>query len=531
MGKKFLILYEHASGYALLRIQQFEEIGAQIPEVEATMTDPTLFLSACKLVAFSPFTSGLNALENANAISEGALSDDLRLFISSNIPEQKKSKIILGVGGTKLAQTINEEMGIAVKTTDAVPEIMRGIRLHFHLIIKGLTDVAEQQAQLGLSHAYSRSKVKFNVNRVDNMIIQSIALIDQLDKDINTFAMRIREWYSYHFPELYKIVPDNYNYSKAVRFICNRKNLTLESQKQLEEMLLDSAKAQDIMDASRSSIGMDISDIDIENIQLFCDRVISLYEYRMKLQEYLKSKMANIAPNLTAIIGEHVGARLISHAGSLTNLAKYPASTIQILGAEKALFRAIKNRTATPKYGILFHASMIGKATKENKGRVSRSLANKCAIASRIDCFSDVPTSFFGNVLKDLVETRLRYHEGGCIGDKPPLTSDVLGAASEQANVEREIIRKRERKRAKKEAKKSKEGTVDGHDELQMEVDTLGNSSNLITSEKKKKKKRSDLTDNDLTSPSIKESKKKKVAHEELVPALSKMSVEDGIKH
>merc|ERR1711916_204486 len=111
--------------------------------------------------------------------------------------------------------------------------------------------------------------------------------------------------------------------------------------------------------------------------------------------------MAAVAPNLGELIGEHVGARLISHAGSLTNLAKYPASTWEILGAEKALFRALKTRGNTPKYGLIFHSTFIGRAATKNKGRISRYLANKASIASRIDCYSDEPNDVFGKQLKE----------------------------------------------------------------------------------------------------------------------------------
>ena len=114
-----------------------------------------------------------------------------------------------------------------------------------------------------------------------------------------------------------------------------------------------------------------------------------------------------------ALIGDIVAARLISHAGSLTNLAKYPASTVQILGAEKALFRALKTKGNTPKYGLIFHSSFIGKATARNKGRISRYLANKCSIASRIDCFSDFQTTLFGEKLKEQVEERLAFYDKG----------------------------------------------------------------------------------------------------------------------
>merc|ERR1711990_661695 len=125
----------------------------------------------------------------------------------------------------------------------------------------------------------------------------------------------------------------------------------------------------------------DISPIDLINIEKFAKRTISLAEYRKELAKYLQDKMGNVAPNLATLIGDVVGARLISHAGSLTNLAKYPASTVQILGAEKALFRALKKKGNTPKYGLIFHSSFIGRAAAKNKGRISRFLANKCTIA------------------------------------------------------------------------------------------------------------------------------------------------------
>merc|ERR1712228_302180 len=120
-----------------------------------------------------------------------------------------------------------------------------------------------------------------------------------------------------------------------------------------------------------------------------------------------QSKMGQVAPNLATLIGEIIGARLISKAGSLTNLAKAPASTVQILGAEKALFRALKTKGNTPKYGLIYHSTFIGRAQARNKGRISRYLANKCSIASRIDCFSDYSTTAFGEKLKEQVEERL----------------------------------------------------------------------------------------------------------------------------
>uniref|UniRef100_A0A8C5Q2G9 Nucleolar protein 56 n=1 Tax=Leptobrachium leishanense TaxID=445787 RepID=A0A8C5Q2G9_9ANUR len=440
-------LFEHAAGYALFAVKEVEEIGMLLPQVEESLLNIGKFSSMVKLAAFSPFKSAQSALENINAISEGVLHEDLKLLLETNMPVKKK-KALLGVGDAKIGAAVQEELKIPCQTGGVVAEILRGIRLHFHALVKGLTAQSASKAQLGLGHSYSRAKVKFNVNRVDNMIIQSISLLDQLDKDINTFSMRVREWYGYHFPELVKIVADNYTYCRMAKYIGNRKELSEDKLEEMEEIVMDSAKAQAVLDASRSSMGMDISPIDLINIESFSTRVISLSEYRKGLQEYLRSKMNQVAPSLSALIGEVVGARLISHAGSLTNLAKYPASTVQILGAEKALFRALKTRGNTPKYGLIFHSTFIGRAATKNKGRISRYLANKCTIASRIDCFSEIPTSVFGEKLREQVEERLAFYE---TGEAPRKNLDVMKEALVEATgVVSELKRKQEKKEKKR---------------------------------------------------------------------------------
>merc|ERR1712196_639506 len=162
------------------------------------------------------------------------------------------------------------------------------------------------------------------------------------------------------------------------------------------------------------------------NINTFAGQVIKLAALREALSTYLTKKMMAVAPNLCTLIGERVGARLISHAGSLTNLAKFPASTVQILGAEKALFRALKTKGNTPKYGLIFHSTFIGRAAQKNKGRISRYLANKASLSSRIDCFSDVTTTVFGEKLRDQVEERLAFLTEGT---RPRKNIDVMQEA------------------------------------------------------------------------------------------------------
>lgn len=131
------------------------------------------------------------------------------------------------------------------------------------------------------------------------------------------------------------------------------------------------------------------------------------------MAEYLKNRMAAVAPNLTMLVGELVAAKLISHSGSLMNLAKLPASTIQILGAEKALFRALKAKKNTPKYGLIYNASIVGAAKNNIKGKISRTLANKCALCVRYDALGEDTDGTLGAKNKAYVDGRLKLLESG----------------------------------------------------------------------------------------------------------------------
>merc|ERR1712179_504466 len=518
------VLFEHAAGYGLFRLQEFEEVATFLPQVEESVTDVSKFSQVVNLIGFFPFKTAGDALSNINSVSEGIVSDDLKLFLETNMP--KKGGALLGVSDSKLSASINDACGIKCTHIGVVPEVIRGIRQHFPKLVKGFSSSSSDKSQLGLSHSYSRAKVKFNVNNSDNMIIQSIALLDQLDKDINTFCMRIREWYSYHFPELIKIVPENALYAKVVKLIKNRKELTQDKLEELETILMDSSRAQAVIDASKSSMGMDISPVDLLNIDMFASRVIGITEYRKELATYLQNKMALVAPNLATLIGDTVGARLISHAGSLTNLAKCPASTVQILGAEKALFRALKTKGNTPKYGLIFHSSFIGRAGAKNKGRISRYLANKASIASRLDCFSDESTSVFGSKLKEQVEDRLKFYE---TGDLPRKNVEVMAEAVEEAAEDAKKKKKKEKKKRKAEdaeesvteeaaneeepPKKKKKKNKDK--EVAAEAaETTVNTTADVEDETPKKKKKSKVAEDEVEANGD-------VSLEEVVPAVS----------
>jgi len=245
--------------------------------------------------------------------------------------------------------------------------------------------------------------------------------------------MRLKEWFSWHFPELTRIVNDNTIFTKLVHFIENRDGVTDERKDEITAIVMCEEKASQVIEAAKTSMGTDLNETDCQQIKRLAERVADLIDFRDALIAYLKDRMTAVAPNLGALIGEQLGSKLIAHAGSLTNLAKYPASTIQILGAEKALFRALKTKGKTPKYGLIFNSTFIGRAAQKNKGKISRYLANKCAIAARVDCFSEAPTNKFGNALREQIEERLKFVTSGT---KPRKNKDAMAEVIDELKNE-----------------------------------------------------------------------------------------------
>ena len=348
-AKNLLVLHESAAGYALFEVVAFDEIGALLEGAMDAVTSLDKFSRAVKLKAFQPFESAEDALSNINAVSEHSCTDSLHNFLEMNLPKIKKKKegkapsFALGVIDPAFATAIADGLpGLSCRSDETVREIIRGCRVHLTHYVKGLGDGSQEQAQLGLGHSYSRGKVKFNPARSDNMIIQSIALLDQMDKDLNTFAMRVREWYSWHFPELKDLVKDNYMYARCAAFIQDKRTLCSTSAGQstsedgedggdsaedklpgLVEIIGDEDVANAVVAAARTSMGMDCSAVDMVNIVNFTQRMVKLAEYRKQLASYLTDKMSIVAPNLSALIGDTVAARLISKVRHISSISSF----------------------------------------------------------------------------------------------------------------------------------------------------------------------------------------------------------------
>lgn len=399
-----LVLFETPGGYALFKLLDEGKL-ASADSLWEDFQSPERAAKVVKLKAFSKFQDTATAVAAATAIQNQTLDKSLSKFLKKEVGEDGRLAIL----DKKLGSQIKEKLGIKCIHDNSVGELMRGIRSQLETLLTGVAESDMRAMKLGLSHSMARFKLKFSPEKVDVMIIQAIALLDELDKELNTYSMRVREWYGWHFPEMAKIVTDNTMFAKTVKKVGFRTNFATTD---LSDILPEDIEHA-VKEAAEVSMGTEISKDDIENISDLCDQVASISIYRTQLFDYLKNRMMAIAPNLTCLVGELVGARLIAHAGSLMSLAKHPASTVQILGAEKALFRALKTKHDTPKYGLIYHASLVGQADPKFKGKISRVLAAKTSLSARMDALGESEGVTVGLELRLKVENRLRRLEGG----------------------------------------------------------------------------------------------------------------------
>ncbi|KAJ1297136.1 hypothetical protein BS78_01G355000 [Paspalum vaginatum] len=554
-----LVLFETPAGFALFKVLDEGKLD-KVEDLWKEFTTPDSARRVVELKAFNKFENTSDALSAATLIIDSKPTKGLRKFLQKHCEGET-----LAVADSKLGNAIKEKLKIDCLHNSAVMELMRGLRNQLTELITGLGAQELGPMSLGLSHSLSRYKLKFSPEKVDTMIIQAIGLLDDLDKELNTYAMRVREWYGWHFPELTKIVTDNIQYAKVVKMMSNRTNaVNLD----FSEILSDEEVETQLKEAAVISMGTEVSDLDLSNIKELCDQVLALSEYRAQLYDYLRSRMNTIAPNLTALVGELVGARLIAHGGSLLNLAKQPGSTIQILGAEKALFRALKTKHSTPKYGLIYHASLIGKASQKYKGKISRSLAAKTALAIRYDALGDGEDNSIGTESRLKLETRLQVLEhrelgksAGSTKGKPkievyekdrkkgagalmtpaktynPAADVVLGQSNEETPKKSELASKKRKHHevdtepsaepaeeaiqedGKKKKKKSKESEetpavdADGKKKKKKKSKESEEPAVAVAEGEKKKKKKSDTDGEDVamqTEESGKKDKKKK---------------------
>lgn len=500
-----LVLFETPAGHAIFKVLDKGKLK-DVDNIYKEFETPEVAGKMVKLKSFQKFEDTTSALSAATSICDGKLDKSLRKFLAK---ECTGDKIKLGVGDIKLGGLIKEKLGLKCVADQTVAELTRGIRQQLASLLTGLPEKDLNAMKLGLSHSLCRYKLKFSPDKVDTMIIQAISLLDELDKELNTYAMRVREWYGWHFPEMGKIIGDNLLFARVVKKMGFRTNASTTD---LSDILPEDIE-ESVKEAAEVSMGTEISDQDCDNIQELCDQVTNIATYRAQLYEYLHNRMNAIAPNLTCMVGELVGARLIAHAGSLLSLAKHPASTVQILGAEKALFRALKTKHDTPKYGLIYHASLVGQAAPKHKGKISRVLAAKASLSVRMDALGDGEGVTIALDHKIKVENRLRVLEGGSAkaisgtgktqsnqaAHTPAITSTYNEAADVTISKKRKVSEEEEpdKKKKKKDKKRKIEETKEAPETPKSEKKKKKKKDKeaavepeVVKSEKKKKKKK-----------------------------------------
>ncbi|KAK7948120.1 putative nucleolar protein NOP58 [Apiospora aurea] len=379
------VLAETPAGYGLFKAKDKKLLSRD--DVASALDSAEAINSMLSLKKMIKFEDASEALGEYTSLTEGKVTPMLQKLLDEIKDERKSS---LAVCDPKLGAAINvlPELNLTPVSDSSTNELFRAIKTYLPELFPDLQGDYLGNMALALSHSISRHKLKFSPDKVDVMIVNAISLMDNLDKELNNFFMRVKEWYGWHFPELDRIINDNVAYARIIMAMGMRTNAAnTDLTEILPEDLVERVKA-----AAEISMGTEIGEFDLENIRLLAEQALSFSDQRQQLSLYLASRMKAIAPNLTELVGELVGARLIAHAGSLTKLAKSPSSTIQILGAEKALFRALKTKHDTPKYGLIYHASLVGQATGKNKGKMARMLAAKAALGLRQDAFSDLST-------------------------------------------------------------------------------------------------------------------------------------------
>jgi nucleolar protein 56 len=376
------------------------------------------------------FTFGVVAFDEQNNLVEKVLFPKKPQVVAKNILNAESGKIsnevtslitmlqnagydVFAFENANLANEAQKRLN--VKAEVSKPSHAETLRTHMEQIatetgfVKDAKDLSIWNRNVSMELA--KLRIKGASEKRDLIIAQAIQTLDDLDRTVNLFMGRLREWYGIHFPELDRLIEKHETYARLVMNLGYRDAFSLEA---LEKEAIPKEKAENTAKVAESSMGAGMAEQDLAEIQALSKNVLELYELRKNMENYVGKTMEEVAPNTRAIAGALLGARLIAVAGSLQNLAMKPASTIQVLGAEKALFRSLKTGARPPKHGLIFQHALLHDAKRWQRGKIARVLAGKLAIAARADAFGEgryIGDALKADVDKRLAEIREKYKE------------------------------------------------------------------------------------------------------------------------
>src|ERR671925_1908124 len=409
------------------------------------------------IVAFEPGGSSItskkfdDAIRSYRLIKSGVTPDEIRWFIE----KLRSFEPVLTNDASIVAILRQTGMNSHLMSEDQQKSIQNNKP---SFIVKAGFANNEQEAMQALREFainLSSARVKEASEQLDLHIIQSINALDELDKIINTVGARMREWYGLHFPELDNLIQSLVVYAEIVSKAGLREKITVEI---LQSTGMQDKKVEVILDAARRSKGGDMTPENLAIVKRLADQVISQSDLRRVLTDHIEVAMETVAPNVKELLTATVGARIIAKAGSLARLAMLPASTIQILGAEKALFRALKTGARPPKHGLLFQHPLVHSAPKWQRGKIARAIASKVAIASRIDYYrhDGKDNTIYDKLKIRIDEIREKYREP--IPEKERNRKYREHIQRQQYRTRSDVTRDKHDKRKKKEDRRKRFG-------------------------------------------------------------------------
>jgi len=325
------------------------------------------------------------AASEISTANEGKPTPSLRQAIKE-LEGSDSDTVVVESSATARAISTLTKMSVQVEqSSPAVKWFRSGLEKH----LLDTRRVESEDKAASFKRAVALILAKSNVSTAsearDLLVKHAIDAIGEIDKSINVAVMRLREWYSLHHSSLSKSVEDQEQFVRVV-IACKGRNQVDEDR--LRSAGLPDSLIQSVIDGLNEDVGADFQEADLMIVSRLAETIQGLYKLRKELEDYVTSVMHTVAPNMTILVGPMVGARLISLAGSLKDLASRPSSTVQVYGAERALFRSLKTGTDPPKHGIIYQVPEIYSAPYWQRGKIARALAGKLAIAAKIDAYS-----------------------------------------------------------------------------------------------------------------------------------------------
>ncbi len=368
----------------------------------------------------------------------------------NDIKEKEVNELLLE--DNELAQEIKEKFKFKIQIEKPSP-VGKKVRAKLFELGKSLnvfkTEDEFKKYLQEINIQLTRKKVKKASERKDKLIIQAIESVDDIDKALNIFSARMREWYGLHFPELDKEISNHTTFLKLISQFGFRTKYKVNELTEI--MNYTQEKAKKISSLAKNSMGSQIQEIDLLPLQHFASEGVVLYKLRDTLAKYIDEAMLEVAPNLRGMVGAMLGARLISAAGGIMELAQKPSSTVQVLGAERALFRSLKTGAKPPKHGIIFQWEPIYNAKWWLRGKIARATASKLSIAARVDAFSGeyVADDLLDSLNSTINALNAKYKE------PPKKKKEVI---KEKKEKKKKRDKKRRKKWNKSDKKKQKKG-------------------------------------------------------------------------